>query len=358
VAYGRRRRRKSRFLSRFIILLLIVGGGYYGYTKYYKKQPAPAPADSTTQPSASPMTPPGGVVQTPPLTPPLEGLTAEPAGSQPTSQPVATRPSNGGIQPFVMEPIAVPPPEQVETVYQEGMKAFESGDLLKARDALNRVLHASIPADRQKQIRETLSQIAEKTIFAPFTLVPGETMAEDYVVVQGDNLQKIGKNYLVTEDLLSVVNGDMNKNVIRTGRRLKVVKGPFHATVVKSAFDLHVYLQNVYVRTYKVALGADNSTPTGKWVVTTGLRNPTWTNPRTGQKIKADDPQNPLGEFWIALDGIEGRARGQSGYGIHGTIDESSIGTEASMGCVRLANKDIEALYSMLVPGSTVTIVD
>ena len=354
MAYGRRRRRKSRFLPRFIILLLIVGGGYYGYTKYYKKQPAPAPSDSTTKPSASPMTPPGGVVQTPPL----EGLTTGPAGSQPTSQPVATRPSAGSVQPIAMEPIAVPPPDQVETVYQEGMKAFESGDVLKARDALNRVLHAPIPTEQQKQIREILSQVAEKTIFAPFNILPSETMAEDYVVVRNDSLQKIGRNYKVTEDLLSAVNGDMNKNVIREGRRIKVVKGPFHATVVKSTFDLHVYLQNVYVRTYKVALGADNSTPTGKWVVTDRLENPTWTNPRTGKKVAANDPQNPLGEFWIALDGIEGRARGQSGYGIHGTIDESSIGTQASMGCIRLANKDIEVVYSMLVPGSTVTITD
>ncbi len=354
MGYGRRRRRKSRFLPRFIILLLIVGGGYYGYTTYHKKQSAPTPADSTTQPSASPMTPPGGVV----LTPPLEAPTTGPAGAEPTSQPAASRPSNGTVQPILMEPIAVPPPDQVEAVYQEGMKAFESGDLLKAREALNRVLHASVPADQQKQIRDTLSQIAEKSIFAPIDILPGDTMAEYYSVVQGDSLQKIGKTYLVTEDLLSVVNGGMNKNVIRAGRQLKVVKGPFHATVVKSAFDLHVYLQNIYVRTYKVALGANNSTPTGKWVVTERLTNPTWTNPRTGLKIKANDPQNPLGEFWIALEGIEGRARGQSGYGIHGTIDENSIGTQASMGCVRLSNKDIEVLYSMLVPGSTVTITD
>ncbi len=354
MAYGRRRRRKSRFLSRFIILLLIAGGGYYAYIKYYKKPESPAPGVAATAPADSPMPSPGGS----PLTPPLEGLVGGEAESEQTSQPATSRPFIGTVQPIAIEPVAVPSADQVETVYQEGMQAWQAGDLLKARDALNRVLHAAIPAERQAQIREVLNQIAEKTIFAPFVILPGETMAEDYVVVQNDNLQKIGRIYKVTEELLSVVNGNMNKNVIRTGRRLKVVKGPFHATVVKSSFEMHLYLQNVYVRTYKVALGADNSTPTGKWVVTDRLTDPTWTNPRTGQRIAASDPQNPLGEFWIALDGIEGRALGQSGYGIHGTIDDSSIGTQASMGCVRLSSKDIEVVYAMLVPGSTVTITD
>ena len=46
-----------------------------------------------------------------------------------------------------------------------------------------------------------------------------------------------------------------------------------------------------------------------------------------------------------------------SGEWIHGTIDPSTIGREASMGCVRLRDKDIELLYQMLEPGrSTVHI--
>jgi len=353
VAYGRRRRRKSRFMSRFIILLLIAGGGYYAYVKYYKKPGAPGPESTATAPSDVRTQPPGGGVLTPPLEEQFGGI----AGSQPASQPTASRPFWATVQPFEKEPIAVPPADQIEAVYQEGMQAWQAGDLLKARDALNRTLHGDIPVERQAQIREILNQIAEKTIFS-LDLLPGETLAEDYVVQQGDMMQKIGRQYKITEELISSINGGMNKNFIRAGRRLKVIKGPFHATVVKSSFEMHLYLQNVYVRTYKVALGADNSTPSGKWVVTERLTNPTWTNPRTGQRIAADDPQNPLGEYWIALEGIEGRAMGQSGYGIHGTIDDSSIGTQASMGCVRLSSKDIEVVYSMLVPGSTVTITE
>lgn len=351
MAYRRKRRRKSRFFFRLVVLLAIAGGGYYYYTRYYKTPDTSGPTSATAPSPGSPMTPPGGV-----LTPPLE-TTTEPADPQPDLPPVTSRPSAGAVQPILMEPISVPPPEQVEAVYAEGMQSWEAGDLLKARETLNRVLHGAVDAERQRQVREILNQVAEKTLFSPLC-APGETLAEYYVVQQNDTMDRIARRYTVSAELLSAVNGGMNKNFIRVGRQIKVLKGPFHATVAKGAHEMHIYLQNIYVRTYRVALGADNSTPTGKWVVTDRLTNPTWVNPRTGQRVAADDPQNPLGEFWIALDGLEGRALGQSGYGIHGTIDEDSIGTDASMGCVRLANKDIEVVYTMLVPGSTVTIVD
>lgn len=219
------------------------------------------------------------------------------------------------------------------------------------------MLHAEITAERQNQVREVLNQIAEKTIFSQ-EIFRDDPLVTDHVVLSGDSFNRIAKQYKTTEQLLSQVNGAANTSFVRAGRRLKVINGPFHATVSKSAHAMHVYLQNVYVRTYKVALGADGSTPTGKWVVNDRLTRPTWTNPRTGQRISADDPQNPLGKYWIALQGLDGKALGQSGYGIHGTIDENSIGTDASMGCVRMANKDIEVVYSLLVPGSTVTVAD
>ena len=43
-------------------------------------------------------------------------------------------------------------------------------------------------------------------------------------------------------------------------------------------------------------------------------------------------------------------------YGIHGTNDESSIGSNASHGCIRMHNADVESLYEILPKGTTVII--
>ena len=108
-----------------------------------------------------------------------------------------------------------------------------------------------------------------------------------------------------------------------------------------------------------VALGSNGGTPTGLWKVTTRQENPGWTNPRSGQRWNANDPENPIGEFWISLEGLKGDAIGQIGYGIHGTIEPDTIGQDVSMGCVRLASPDIAVVYKLLISGlSRVTIAD
>ena len=69
-------------------------------------------------------------------------------------------------------------------------------------------------------------------------------------------------------------------------------------------------------------------------------------------------PDNPLGEHWIGLEGIEPATKGLEGYGIHGTIEPETIGAQASMGCVRMHANDVALLYEVLVGGvSTVEVV-
>jgi lipoprotein-anchoring transpeptidase ErfK/SrfK len=66
---------------------------------------------------------------------------------------------------------------------------------------------------------------------------------------------------------------------------------------------------------------------------------------------------NPIGERWIGLEGIEERTKDLSGLGIHGTIEPDTIGTQASMGCIRMGSNDVSQVYEMLAEGiSTVEI--
>ncbi len=69
---------------------------------------------------------------------------------------------------------------------------------------------------------------------------------------------------------------------------------------------------------------------------------------RTGERYDADNPENPIGERWIGIKGL-GEYEALTGYGIHGTIEPQSIGTDASMGCVRLGDEDVNIVYELLV---------
>jgi lipoprotein-anchoring transpeptidase ErfK/SrfK len=105
-------------------------------------------------------------------------------------------------------------------------------------------------------------------------------------------------------------------------------------------------------------LGENDSTPAGTFRVrkNSKLVNPEWRNPRTGERFAANDPKNPIGERWIGLEGTTPEMAKFTGYGIHGTVDPTSIGRQLSMGCVRLGEREVEVAYELIGNDSTVTV--
>lgn len=100
------------------------------------------------------------------------------------------------------------------------------------------------------------------------------------------------------------------------------------------------------VRVYPVAVGAQVSqSPSGVFTIVNRLVDPTYYHPH---KVIGPGPANPLGSRWIGLD--------QPHYGIHGTNEPWSIGKAASHGCIRMAKRDLEELFSLVQVGDTVEI--
>jgi L,D-transpeptidase-like protein len=100
------------------------------------------------------------------------------------------------------------------------------------------------------------------------------------------------------------------------------------------------------IATFPVAVGAEASpSPTGEFQIVSRVSNPTYYHP--GTVIRAGK-NNPLGTRWIGLS--------QKGYGIHGTNTPRSVGQPASHGCIRLRNRDMERLFTMLRVGDVVAI--
>jgi len=243
---------------------------------------------------------------------------------------------------------SVPGTDKAAALIDDGMRLYAQGQLIEARNKLNTALSAHLPPDVAARVRRALMDIADKTVLTP-AIVEGDPFAGEHIVQPGETLGKIAKRYNVTADLLARINRIRDKNFIRLGQRLKVLHGPCHAHIHKDEYALDLYLQDTFIKRYPVGLGTDDSTPTGQWKIGTKLTNPTYFPPRGGQIVAADDSENPLGEYWLALVGIGGNAVGRARYGIHGTIEPESIGKSASMGCVRLHNDDIAELYAFLI---------
>lgn len=281
-------------------------------------------------------------------------LLAAPAADTPLG---ATARRSPGAAAGPAEP-AQPPdlPARYDALLARARELLADDHPVEARAMLMELLGLDPPPAVREPAIDALTRIAARLTFSPAVL-PSDPYAGTHVVQPGEYLSRIAPRYHITADLIARINNLPDRNTIRAGQRLKVLHGPFHLQVFKKRFEMLVFLQDVLVARYPVGLGADDGTPTGTWVVKNKLRNPTYYPPRGGRIIPADDPENPLGEHWIGMEGIEGEAVGQVGYGIHGTIEPDSIGRNVSLGCIRMHNEDVEWVFAMVVPGeSTVTV--
>jgi len=109
---------------------------------------------------------------------------------------------------------------------------------------------------------------------------------------------------------------------------------------------LAVIENGAVIATFQVAVGAKVSpSPTGEFTIVSRVTNPTYYH--RGTVIPAGK-DNPVGTRWVGLT--------LKGYGIHGTNAPGSIGHAASHGCIRLRNRDVERLFTMLRIGDRVQI--
>lgn len=330
------------------------------------------PARSTT-PAAPPAEAP---VRTQPITPTQERPTLRQSAAAPQQPAAQETPRTEIVTPTAPpeQPATTPPPTHVATTphadsptqYTEGMTLIADGKVVEGRALLSRLLFEPDlrlrPADAMTA-RDALASINKHLVFGK-AINEDDPLVDQYVIQPNDYLVKIAPNYHVPADFIQRLNG-VDPTKLHVGQKLKVIRGPFHCRISKRDYRLDVYVkddmgQPIYITSLPVGLGEGNSTPVGNYVIrpNSKLKNPGWTNPRTHQTYDANDPANPIGEYWLGLLGTDPTTESLSGYGIHGTIDPDSIGSQQSMGCVRLRDADIEQLFHMLVPGeSTVQIV-
>ena len=172
-----------------------------------------------------------------------------------------------------------------------------------------------------------------------------------YKVREGDNLSRIARKFSTTVDAIKRLSS-LENDTIHPGTRVKVLPGEVEVHVDKSDYRLWLTIDGRVFLERRVGIGVDNSTPVGTFVVSEKQKDPIWYQP--GEQIPAGDPRNVLGTRWIGFEDTDE----VSGIGIHGTLDNNSLGKESSQGCIRMRREDVELVFDFIPRGAKVTIRD
>lgn len=229
-------------------------------------------------------------------------------------------------------------------IYFEIASAYENkNDLVKARDIYRLIL-------RKHQNIENISEAQDKLGKLNIAILFSKTMTDKdalYEVEPGDTLINIAKRFGTTVDLIKTANSLKSDN-IKARSKLKVSKARYKILVDKSQNVLTLLNDDDIIKVYRVSTGENNSTPVGNFKIVNKIVDPVWYTEKA--IVPAESPDNVLGSRWMGFN--------LPGYGIHGTTSPKKIGQQATKGCIRVLNAEVEELYKIIPIGTEVTIVD
>ena len=218
---------------------------------------------------------------------------------------------------------------------------LEAGQLADAHLALSSLYGSpDLSPAQARAVVELLDQLAGTVIYSRQHL-----LEPPYRVQSGETLEQIASLYSVPWQLLAKINGIRDPQSLPPGTELKVVRGPFSAVVDLNSYELTLMLGDRYAGRFPVGAGANHSRLDGIYVVRAKTLNPAYYGPNGN--FAPDNPNNPLGEYWIDLG---------NQVGLHGTDHPEDLHRSGGQGAVCLSNTDIEDIYDILSVGSRVII--
>lgn len=198
---------------------------------------------------------------------------------------------------------------------------------------------------------DVLSQINAEILFSD---VPSVHKIS-YTVQPKDSLWSIARKHNTTMALLLRSNKLAKSTAaVFPGQELKVYQAAWRIQVNKEHRLLGLYDGERLVKLYHVAIGRQDRTPVGSFVVYNKESEPVWNPP--GKIIPYGHPENVLGTRWMGLKPTGETDPKLKGYGIHGTWEPDSIGKALSNGCIRMRNEEVEELFDLVSEGCQVVI--
>ena len=229
-------------------------------------------------------------------------------------------------------------------IYFKLAGAYENkNDKVKARDMYQLILKKYQNIENISEVQDRLGKLNIAILFSK-TITDKDTL---YEIQPGDTLINIAKRFGTTIDLIKSANSLKSDN-IKARAKLKISKTKYKILVDKSQNVLTLLSDNDIVKVYRVSTGENNCTPAGTFKIMNKITDPVWYTEKA--IVPAESPENVLGSRWMGFD--------LPGYGIHGTVSPEKIGQQATKGCVRMVNSEVEELYTIIPIGIEVTITD
>jgi hypothetical protein len=301
----------------------------------------------------------GGPTAPPPLNSSNDSVTLipGPAGEKPPASPSIPSP---GIAPGVNPLSSVPPGDTANpsgsgslagrndfranyfSFIKQVEKTLDDGKLPEALQVLTSFYELpDVPEPQKREVEQLLDQLAGTVIYSRQSL-----LEPPYTVQPDDTLDTIADRCGVPALLLARING-IDLQQLQPGQSIKVLRGPFTAVVSLDRHEITLKLQGgYYAGRFPIGVGVDCPRLEGTYTVLEKTPRPTYHGPN-GINYSADDGRNPLGKFWIGLT---------DHVGLHGTIDETSVGRDDGRGAICLKDRDINDLFGILSVGSQVVI--
>ncbi len=235
--------------------------------------------------------------------------------------------------------------DQLSRAKKSGARAYRLA-LTKA------VLNDKLPKNYRMNQLGVLRQINLDTVFRPGSFKP----TVEVRIARGDSLTRIARRVKkahgnnVTPAFLMKMNRLPNSR-IRAGNLLSAPTENLSVLISKSDFRLYVLLGKSIVLDYPVGIGHSNKTPEGEYTIQGKTKNPTWTRP-DGKVIAFGEEGHTIGTRWLGFSD----KRGRTPYGIHGTVENASIGQAKSEGCIRMLKDDVEEVFQLIPEGCLVSV--
>jgi lipoprotein-anchoring transpeptidase ErfK/SrfK len=207
------------------------------------------------------------------------------------------------------------------------------------------------------KVRGALNRPARDAQVQPSASGLYEVSARDGIRVDSSRLGARIDHALIGETASSTVTVPIHKIRPAVTTRQLAAKYPAYIVIDRGGFKLRFYEHLKLAKSYEIAVGMEGlETPGGLHKIEWEQVDPPWYVPKKAWAgalagtVVPPGPADPLKARFMSFDG---------GAGIHGIdpSEYSSIGHDASHGCVRMRIPDVIALYSRSPVGTPVYII-